>query len=873
MNQQEIKSVIRENLERQNLAIEDLRIQADGVQGWRIAVVSNGFAQKTDLERRSITLAGLEELTIEWLDLLTPEEREWAGKLPINSLASLPTWPEVLARSQDLPEQVLFPSDLDDDLDPPIIVTFYSLRGGVGRSTALAYTARILARRQRTVLCLDMDLEAPGLSALFGKENEMKPDQGLVSILFDLDHGIEPDINNHILRISETDELYCLPAGLPSSDYARKLSFLDTEAWYREEENPLHDLLHILSQKLSFKPDIILLDARTGIAPLNAPLLFDLADLAIITFFPHPQARQGTAALVKAMLASKTMRPEYQFTPEPRFLVSPIPASKAPEIIERYQKRALSWIHDWLSDLTKMRSESNEIRESEITHFITYREIIATSDEVSQDRSIWQGFEPISEWIETLLPTRTEQKIQNTIEGSSDIKEVILEDLRFSTGTAESQGDILDNFISTEIVEKALQPKTSLVIGRKGTGKTAIFRRIHEGEQRQSSITMSPDIEDKKYWVPSPTGFKAIGDFLDSRNIAWREFWLLQFCISCYASNPNLFSIEEDLAEVLRQDLTRERTLVNSIKGILSLNDSGLIVRDWLYDLDRSISQERILLFDGLDTGFGSAEDDRKRRKTALEGLLTLIIELSGKLHHLRFKVLLREDIWKTLEFENKSHFFGRSVKLDWNTQEELYKVVLKQAMRSEQFCELVTSVLPQQLIKNPDYWNDEQVRDVWNLLVGERMRGQKSGFTRNWVWTRLADGNDNHNPRSLLQLFSTALDWEKREQRRNSYKRTLIRPRALQESLSKVSEEAVNALIQEEFKELQELADHLRQIGYTPLEVEKLQGYEDRLELAREVGLLTPYDYAQGSDTEVKRYKVPDLYRLGLNMQRKGQA
>ncbi|MGB0564604.1 MAG: ParA family protein, partial [Spirulinaceae cyanobacterium] len=111
------------------------------------------------------------------------------------------------------------------------------------------------------------------------------------------------------------------------------------------------------------------------------------------------------------------------------------------------------------------------------------------------------------------------------------------------------------------------------------------------------------------------------------------------------------------------------------------------------------------------------------------------------------------------------------------------------------------------------------------------------------------------------------------REQRRNSYKRTLIRPRALQESLSKVSEEAVNALIQEEFKELQELADHLRQIGYTPLEVEKLQGYEDRLELAREVGLLTPYDYAQGSDTEVKRYKVPDLYRLGLNMQRKGQA
>lgn len=868
MNRQNIEATIRQNLGQ--LPVEELRIQPDG-EGWRIAVVSSGFVQRTYAERRELALVDLEKLTIEWLDLLTPEEREWAGKLPLDDIDTLPTWPDALARNQNVPEPVLFPSDLDDDLDPPIVVTFYSLRGGVGRSTALAYTARILARQQRTVLCLDMDLEAPGLAALFGKAGEVKPDQGLVSILFDLDHGAEPDINNHVLRISETDELYCLPAGLPNADYARKLSFLDTEAWYREEENPLRQLLQILSHGLSFKPDIILLDARTGIAPLNAPLLFDLADLAIITFFPHPQAQQGTEALVKAMLRSKTRRPERRFTPEPRFLVSPVPASKAPEIIERYQKRSLSWIHEWLSELSEIRSESEEIRESEITHFVPYREAIATSDKVLQDRQVWQDFEPIAEWVDTFLPTRSEREIQASIADSDEQKIAILNELAFATGTAEKQGSIVDNFISTELFERALQPKMPLVIGRKGTGKTAIFRRIHEGEQRPSVIVMSPDLKDKKYWVPSASGLQSISDFLQKNSLAWREFWLLQFCLSCYFSHPEVFPVEEELQAIVMRDLRKEVTLVKAIKEILLIEDSRLLIQDWFREIDRSASQDTILLFDGLDTGFGSEAADRRRRKIALEGLLTVVLAFTDILSHLRFKLLLREDIWKTLEFENKSHFHGRSARLEWSTQTELYKVVLKQAIRSKKFCQFVASVLPPQLIENPDYWSETQVRAAWNLLVGERMRGQKSGFTRNWVWNRLADGNNNHNPRSLLQLFSTALAWEKQEQKKNAYSRALIRPRALTESLNEVSEKALNALIQEEFRELQDLANRLTEIGSTPLEVDKLKGHEENLELAKEVGLLTAYE--KDADDVVKRYKVPDLYRLGLKMRRQGQA
>jgi Mrp family chromosome partitioning ATPase len=47
------------------------------------------------------------------------------------------------------------------------IATFYSYKGGVGRTQALANIAVLLSRWGYRVLCVDWDLEAPGLHLLF----------------------------------------------------------------------------------------------------------------------------------------------------------------------------------------------------------------------------------------------------------------------------------------------------------------------------------------------------------------------------------------------------------------------------------------------------------------------------------------------------------------------------------------------------------------------------------------------------------------------------------------------------------------------------------------------------------------------------------
>jgi cellulose biosynthesis protein BcsQ/stress-induced morphogen len=640
MNHSELKERIQNNLANANLEIEDLRLQPD-FTGWIIVVVSSGFEGKSPEQRKNIVLVGLEDISIEWIELLTPAEKAWAGSLPIDStpedIQNLPLWPEALARSKN-PQNVLFPSDLEEDLEPPIIATFYSLRGGVGRSTALAYTARILASRGRTVLCVDMDLEAPGLAALFGKEAEIMPGQGLLSILVALDQGERPDIRNHILRISETDELYCLPAGIPDANYARLLNLLDPAAWYREERNPLRELIQLLSNNLSFKPDVILLDARTGITPLNAPLLFDLADLAFIVFFPHAQTKTGTEALVRALLAAHTKRGR-NLTPEPRFIVSPIPNSKIPEIVQRYQHTSLEWISDWLSGIDQNQVSGEKFVESEITHFIPYQEAVATSDGILLDREIWQKYEPIAEWLEGFLPRPSEQRQSASL---SDSKKTILDELEFSAGTAEDQENFSETFVKTHLVNKAINPNIPLVLGRKGTGKTAIFRRLMEDSQQQSVVVLSPNgLRENRKWLIGIDAFKTIEKTLHSTGTSWREFWTIQTCLACHLSWTTQASQPDSrLADVLSQALDTELAIIDYINILLGRPQIGILSKDWLTRFDKDATNNTMLLFDGLDAGFGYEDADRLRRTNAIQGLLSLITDISDNLEKLRFKVV-----------------------------------------------------------------------------------------------------------------------------------------------------------------------------------------------------------------------------------------
>lgn len=885
ITQDDILNTIKRNLDEEEVEASEVRVQRDPYSGWQVAIIAEAFADLSHEERVEIALKDLDDVEWAWLDLLTKEEQEWAGPLPSDvPEEEIPLWPEAMARSVDHKESITFLSDLEVTVDRPITTTFYSLRGGVGRSTALGYTARILADRGHTVLCVDMDLEAPGLSSLFNLDDQVRPDRGLVSVLHQMagDPKVEVDLMNHILRVSETDELYCLPAGEPSPLYAKMLRSVKPEAYYRQEHNPLKTLIDALKNGLTFKPDVILFDARTGINSLSSPLLFDLSDLAFILFFPHPQARKGTEAIIRGLLASYSNRSNgTRLTPEPRFIISPIPASRSSEIVQKYKRRSLEWIQEWLSPLDESGMSMGFYDNLEdLAHFVSYRESVATADAISTDPGLWEEYREPADWIEGFLPSETEEKVEKT---SSDLREQALNEFEFPSGTAEKHPLLADTFVNTREVEKALSPDTSLVRGRKGTGKTALFRQLLSQDQHPTILVMAPSIDEMPVWQPGAEEFKSLEGVLKETQTSWRNFWTLYIGIASHIQLESEFDLAaaglQDLYPALSEISESRFSVYNCLEKLLRVKNIGMKASALLEEVDQHVSPNTLLLFDQLDTGFGNDKADRARRQRAIEGLFSLYLDQESRLKHLRFKILLREDIWRDLTFENKSHLFGRSVQLEWSSKKDFLEVIIRHVLRSEAFRTLAISTDTIQAGRLPDRLSkaklaEEEVFGLWYLLVGERMRGAKTTYTYNWVWNRLTDGAGNRSPRSLMQLFDTAKTTEKEKD--TPYDKSIIRPKALIDSLEEVSQRALSALIDEEFQELKPLVERLREVNYTPVQAKDLEAassttsMDERISLAREVGLLEVYE---GTETDVKRYKIPDLYRSGIGMQRKGPA
>ena len=78
-------------------------------------------------------------------------------------------------------------------------ITYYSYKGGVGRSMALVNIACLAAKEQKKVLLIDCDLEAPGLHQFFQTNEET---QGFVDLISDINDWIDIEENNN-------EEGYC----------------------------------------------------------------------------------------------------------------------------------------------------------------------------------------------------------------------------------------------------------------------------------------------------------------------------------------------------------------------------------------------------------------------------------------------------------------------------------------------------------------------------------------------------------------------------------------------------------------------------------------------------------------------------------------
>jgi MinD-like ATPase involved in chromosome partitioning or flagellar assembly len=116
------------------------------------------------------------------------------------------------------------------------VTTFYSFKGGVGRTMGLVNVAVELAQMGRRVLIVDFDLEAPGLDTL----DLPKPPgdhAGLVDYVIDyLAMNESPDVSKYVYEahgVGKKDgRLYVMPAGRREKGYAQRFNQIDWAELY-----------------------------------------------------------------------------------------------------------------------------------------------------------------------------------------------------------------------------------------------------------------------------------------------------------------------------------------------------------------------------------------------------------------------------------------------------------------------------------------------------------------------------------------------------------------------------------------------------------------------------------------------------------------
>jgi len=183
----------------------------------------------------------------------------------------------------------------------PAIVTFFSFKGGAGRTTALVACAATLARRGHRIAIVDLDLEAPGVSTIFFPDDNIE-NPGVIDYL--LEKKIQQDnwsLKTHILSINEQiilgdvgETLRLVPAGTVDNNYLEKLARLDFQNLVDNQlPETLRDLLRELES--ASKPlDFIFLDARAGFHDVGGLAIADLSHGAVIFGM---QSRQSWAGL------------------------------------------------------------------------------------------------------------------------------------------------------------------------------------------------------------------------------------------------------------------------------------------------------------------------------------------------------------------------------------------------------------------------------------------------------------------------------------------------------------------------------------------------------------------------------------------------
>ena len=210
------------------------------------------------------------------------------------------------------------------------IVTFYSYKGGTGRSMALVNCAGLIAQRlpigAKPILLIDFDLEAPGLHrylAPFLPPSEINsPRPGLLELFdalrMEIDlrasdsakvesgeaHRLDDQATARIVDefdlgrfiVSTTvPGMHVIMAGQFDEDYGQRLARFNWESLFAKSPA----LFRCLAERLAREYSFTFVDSRTGLSDTSGICTMLLPNVLVVVFTPNNQSLTGIEHLVR----------------------------------------------------------------------------------------------------------------------------------------------------------------------------------------------------------------------------------------------------------------------------------------------------------------------------------------------------------------------------------------------------------------------------------------------------------------------------------------------------------------------------------------------------------------------------------------------
>ncbi|MBN1606353.1 MAG: AAA family ATPase [Polyangiaceae bacterium] len=242
---------------------------------------------------------------------------------------------------------------------PPRVVSFYSFKGGVGRTTTLGcVAARLATERGLRVVAVDLDLEAPGTGAFLGARGVTGVTDHILSHLATGDVGdVDPE------PVVGFSNFWVVPAGNLGPGYLEKLARIDflaagAGATASPAEEALRALLAAIRTKLS--PEIILLDSRAGLHDIGGLALHRLSHSDVLVSRANAQARAGMQVVLAAIRRFRSVE-ERDVRLVQTMVPLPYDSDVAQPLIRRWRRDMYDICLETIySDLDEVPSEDQE---------------------------------------------------------------------------------------------------------------------------------------------------------------------------------------------------------------------------------------------------------------------------------------------------------------------------------------------------------------------------------------------------------------------------------------------------------------------------------------------------------------------------------